>query len=540
MLFRNWSIGVRLSAGFAALGIITLLLGAMSLMQMRQMNESAEEVQQNWMPSVVAISNISEAAYQIRLHTLRSLLSGDAVQVREASKNIQAARDYLEDSKKTYVSLISTDAERNAYQQVLSAESAYGDGQKQVESLMAQGDLPAAMVAQVRLLPLADALQARLDALTAAAQNGAQEAVRVSEQAYHEAWRVVVLLGLLGAGLTVMLALLLTRSIVTPLSTAVLAARGIAAGQLNAEISVTGKDEAAELLGALGDMQQHLRGTIRLIADSSTQLASAAEELHGVTDNATQALHRQTQELEQAATAVNEMTVASEEVAQNASNTSEASRQSDETARQGLHQVEATVKAITELSSNVTVNATATQTLASSVREIGQVLDVIRSIADQTNLLALNAAIEAARAGEQGRGFAVVADEVRALARRTQESTESIEVMIEAIEQAATRTVNAMQGSMENARATQHTAEETGEVLVQITEAVSGINERNLLIASAAQEQAYAAREVDRNLVNIRDLALQSAAGADQASASSQALSRLAVELKRQVGRFVL
>ena len=176
--------------------------------------------------------------------------------------------------------------------------------------------------------------------------------------------------------------------------------------------------------------------------------------------------------------------------------------------------------------------------MAEQSQEIGKVLDVIRAIAEQTNLLALNAAIEAARAGESGRGFAVVADEVRALAHRTQNSTQEIEQMVSGMRTGASQALASMQASNGRARETRELAQSAGTALGEITSGISEMYERNLVIASAAEEQAQVAREVDRNLVNIRDLSVQSATGAHQTSASSHELSRLAADLSRLVGRF--
>lgn len=285
-------------------------------------------------------------------------------------------------------------------------------------------------------------------------------------------------------------------------------------------------------------MQENLRSTIQGISDSSNQLASAAEELNAVTEDSTRGLHQQNHEIEQAATAVNEMTAAVDEVARNAVATSEASRESDATAQQGRQQVIRTVDSINLLAGDVTTTATQVEQLAGQVRDISKVLEVIRSVAEQTNLLALNAAIEAARAGDAGRGFAVVADEVRALAHRTQQSTQEIEQMIADVHQGTDKAVHAMQTSNERARTTLEVARAAGEALDGITAAISQISERNLVIASASEEQAQVAREVDRNLVNIRDLSLQSSAGANQTSAASQELSRLAIDLNNLVARF--
>ncbi|WP_432213761.1 methyl-accepting chemotaxis protein [Pseudomonas graminis] len=285
-------------------------------------------------------------------------------------------------------------------------------------------------------------------------------------------------------------------------------------------------------------MQSKLRDTLQRISGSATQLASAAEELNAVTDESALGLSKQNDEIEQAATAVNQMTSAVEEVARNAVSTSEASKNATKSASDGRDLVQETVTAIERMSTDVQSTSTLIGNLADESRDIGKVLDVIRGLADQTNLLALNAAIEAARAGEAGRGFAVVADEVRALAHRTQQSTSEIERMIGSIQGGTEQAVNSMRSSTERAESTLNIAKGAGLALDTINSAVVEINERNLVIASAAEEQAQVAREVDRNLVNIRDLSTQSATGANQTSAASNELSRLAVDLNGMVARF--
>ncbi|WP_408003688.1 methyl-accepting chemotaxis protein [Pseudomonas asplenii] len=287
-------------------------------------------------------------------------------------------------------------------------------------------------------------------------------------------------------------------------------------------------------------MQGGLKGTIQQIASAADQLSSAAEELNAVTEESGRGLTRQNDEIRLAATAVTEMSAAVEEVARNATSTSEASRNTSTEAASGRDQAREAVKAITSVNNEIGQSTVIVDELAGSVRDIAKVLDVIRGIAEQTNLLALNAAIEAARAGEQGRGFAVVADEVRALAARTQASTGEIEAMIASVQSRADDAVKAMGNSRSLASSTQELAQATGESLERIARSIAEINDRNLLIATASEEQANVAREVDRNLVNIQDLSTQTAAGANQTSASSQELSRLAISFNNLVTTFKL
>ncbi|WP_425540437.1 methyl-accepting chemotaxis protein [Pseudomonas fluorescens] len=287
-------------------------------------------------------------------------------------------------------------------------------------------------------------------------------------------------------------------------------------------------------------MQANLRGTLQLIRQSAGQMAASATDLNGITDQSSRSLQKQTAEIEQAATAVNEMTSAADEVARNAVSTSESTRVSNETAREGQHRVGETVSAIQALSTNIGETSTLVQNLAEQSRDIGKVLDVIRSIAEQTNLLALNAAIEAARAGESGRGFAVVADEVRALAHRTQQSTLEIDQMVTAMRTGSDHALTSMQSSTQRATDTLALAEGAGGALSQITDSIDQIHQRNLVIASAAEEQAQVAKEVDRNIVNIRDLSAQSSSGAGQINGSSRELAQLAASLNEAVARFRL
>ncbi len=540
MWFRQIRIGLRSTLAFSSLGLLLIVLGLISLYQMNQMDGHSDEVNDNWLPSIMTVNDMSAASSRIRAMTLRyALVEGSARDSTLASLE-KAERD-LETSERLYESLISSKEERALYETYKSAKALYMEQSGLTVSLSRSGDLEATrkLVAQ-KLGDYAENVARALDELTRVNDEGAKRAAAASDTAFNDSMKMVIFIMLVAVLLTAALAMTFTRSLVLPLAQAVEQARVVASGDLTRHVEIVGKDEPAQLLSALQDMQVSLRGTIQHIADSANQLASASEQLHSVTEDSTRGLHQQNAEIEQAATAVNEMTSAVEEVARNAVSTSEASRQADQTSRNGREQVGQTVSSIVRLAEDVTQTSGGVEHLANHVRDISQVLSVIRAIAEQTNLLALNAAIEAARAGEQGRGFAVVADEVRALAHRTQQSTQEIEQMIAAIDQGTSQAVAAMRTSCERVDFTLEVARAAGMALDEIAQSISAINERNLVIASASEEQANVAREVDRNLLNIRDLSQQSSAGADQTSAASQELSRLAVDLNGVVQRFQL
>lgn len=539
MNLRNLNIAPRASLGFGLVAVLVLLLGSFSLQQMGEMRKQSQQINENWLPSILSLGEINQQVLRLRALTMRLVIISDEAMMRTSLANAEELRKSLTESESTYQKLISNAEEETVYERFRQAEKAYLEEQEKVIAAVRQSDLDsAAALFNGPINGYADTMAKALVELLELNRTGASAATHLADEIFASARLWVVVMIVLALCLTVALALLLTRSIVSPLTEAVRVAETVASGNLTQPIDVLGSDEPARLLGALKSMQQSLRSTIQNISDSSTQLASASEELSAVTEDSTRGLHQQNNEIEQAATAVNQMTSAVEEVARNAVSTSEASSESNRTAQHGREQVRQTVDSITSLADDVTHTAAEVEQLAGQVRDISKVLDVIRSIAEQTNLLALNAAIEAARAGEAGRGFAVVADEVRALAHRTQQSTQEIEQMVSGIQQGTDKAVNAMQTSNSRARSTLDVAKAAGQALEEITAAISQINERNLVIASASEEQAQVAREVDRNLVNIRDLSMQSSAGANQTSAASQELSRLAVDLNTLVARF--
>ena len=312
----------------------------------------------------------------------------------------------------------------------------------------------------------------------------------------------------------------------------------IADGDFTRKAKLNGQDEFAWMAERCNTVSGSLAKTMRVLLTDSEELANAADKLSKLTDQARRRVSSQNQQTEQVASAMTEMSATVHQVAQNASRAAEAAQDADSQAKSGMAVVKNTIQSIETLAGEVERTADAINKLKEDSVSIGAVLDVIRGIAEQTNLLALNAAIEAARAGEQGRGFAVVADEVRTLASRTQQSTQEIQGMIERLQSGANQAVSAMQQGKSAARTSVDQAINAGQSLETINRFIDTIKDMNTQIATAAEEQSYTAEEINRNVVAISGISHETAEGAEQTATASSQLARLASHLQDQIERF--
>jgi methyl-accepting chemotaxis protein len=309
-------------------------------------------------------------------------------------------------------------------------------------------------------------------------------------------------------------------------------------GDLTYKINIPGKDEFAWMCWEYSQGRKGFSSLVKEILGSAGQLAAAAEELSAITEQSNSGVLRQQGEIDQVATAMNEMSATVSEVSNNAANAANEAQEADDSAKDGWQVVNTTIETINNLASEVERTSEVIENLKGDSISIGTVLDVIRDIAEQTNLLALNAAIEAARAGEQGRGFAVVADEVRTLASRTQQSTCEINNMIERLQNGANQAVSVMEMGRSKAEESVEQAAKAGKALQSITSVVDNIKSMNMQIASAAEEQSSTAEEINRNIVNISEVAQDTADGSQQTASASDQLAKLASSLQTQVGKF--
>ncbi|MBD1550714.1 methyl-accepting chemotaxis protein [Pseudomonas sp. C2L11] len=331
---------------------------------------------------------------------------------------------------------------------------------------------------------------------------------------------------------------LITRGVVRPLRQVIDRARAIAQGDLTSAGAVTRRDEIGQLMGAMQEMSTALGQIVSGLQAGIVQLAGNAESLSTVAEQTHREVNVAQAETEQVATAMHQMAATVQDVARSAEQAAQAAEGADGRVASGQQVLRQSLLRIDKLARSADSASLGIQSLSAEIQNIGQVLGVIKSVADQTNLLALNAAIEAARAGEQGRGFAVVADEVRALARRTQQSTEEIERLVATLRQAATASVQQIEGSGELVRQAVEDAKQTENALGSIAEAVSTIQQMNQQIAAAAQEQSSVAEEINRSVTSIRASAGQSAQAMDGNLAASVQLAQLGTDLKGVVGRF--
>ena len=468
--------------------------------------------------SVVDVSKLlQQARYQVRGYTYSGKADAEQPALGAIENALKSLESLLSALPEQYSASLQQATEslkvyRAAVQQFRDSQTATAAALKRMS---AQGDL-------------------LLDASTKLTTS--QTLVRDADAAH--AKNMLVLATILALVISLFAAWLITRQIVVPLNQTLKVAERVAAGDLTHNLLSTRQDELGQLQRAMQSMTVGLRELIGGISDGVTQIASAAEELSAVTEQTSAGVNSQKVETDQVATAMNEMTATVQEVARNAEEASEAAAAADQQAREGDRVVGEAIAQIERLALEVGNSTEAMGHLKRESDKIGSVLDVIKSVAQQTNLLALNAAIEAARAGEAGRGFAVVADEVRSLAQRTQKSTEEIEELIVGLQSGTQQVATIMDNSRSLTDSSVELTRRAGGSLESITRTVSAIQSMNQQIAAAAEQQSAVAEEINRSVLNVRDVSEQTSAASEETAASSVELARLGTHLQMLVGRF--
>ena len=513
---RNIRVGAKLALGFGlVLGLVLLLViaGWHALSTLTERGGKIED-----------IVKVGEYTRELRIERMRA---GNSTQV-EALQPIRKVLEQLAAHLQSVQGHFVTPNDKK-----LLAEQV--DAVKEYTQILSQLGQPS-----IDTKPLYDRLIQLGDRLLITSQEliDGQNAKRDADSAFAKS--LLIGLGILALIIGVLTAWAITRQIVNPLRQTLDAMSRVALGDLSHDVTIDRRDELGQLQTRLQQMTVALRELIGGIRHSVVQMASAAEQLSAVTEQTSAGVNSQKMETDHVATAMNQMNATVQDVARNAEEAYRAATVADQQATQGEQVVGEAIERIERLAEEVGGSAKAVLHLKGQSDKIGGVLDVIKAVAQQTNLLALNAAIEAARAGEAGRGFAVVADEVRNLARRTQQSTEEIESLIVGIQSSTEAVSLSMDTSLGMSQSSVEFTRLAVDSLENITRTVSTIQAMNQQIATAAEQQSAVTEEINRSVINVRDISDQTASASEETAASSIELARLGHELEGLVGRFTV
>ncbi len=548
---NTMTIGKKLTVGFAVLGLMMAFIGGFSLFEFSKMNRAAIGFTDSILPTVVRTSTLGETINALRRYELDVFLVADDAQQRaryrnESEKSLQeAARQIVAHDGTIWA---EDREERRAFDIVKADWERYVALHQRIRQMQDSGQM-----AEAQHLFMGEGVT-----LYTNLTKSVGELIRINHgysvgsraevvDAFDSAKLSVTLALVIGLALVVALSVVLTRQIRDPLIMLARQAQCIASGDLGrGELQewVRGnrfnRDELGQLGSAIDRMQGALAELVSEISGSVSQLSSAVEEVSAISEQSAKGMASQQGEVSQVATAMNEMQSTVNEVARNTTDAMGAAKQASRTSTQGNQVVRSAIGSIEQVSRQIEQAGSVVQQLETDSASISMVLDVIRGIAEQTNLLALNAAIEAARAGEQGRGFAVVADEVRSLAQRTQASTAEISKMIEVLQERTAEAGSAMQLSRQQMQESVELAREAGSSIDSINGAVTQITDMNTLIATATEQQNAVTEELNRSIVKIHTAADENAQGAQQTAQACVELSKLANTLHHMTLRFTL
>ncbi|HHQ4763872.1 TPA: methyl-accepting chemotaxis protein [Aeromonas veronii] len=542
MFYKNLSIGKKIAVVFAVIAAVNVLFGVFLSSELRGVRDRVLNFTDSTLPSVLSVETLLYDVSYVRRAQFALLMVNDAADLQARRSRIQQNIQKVDNAFHAYEATVGADHERQVFNQAKQQWLSYQRTVNEFDQLLVQGQQEQAKAQLFASNAVFGSLERAVNALIDVNLGFVKE----NRSSLLGSVRMVTTFAMVSIGallvFMVVMTWFLTRQICLPLQAVVAQANAIAAGDLTHQLERQhiGRDELGMLAKASLKMQDNLRGLIEEVVAAVTQLGAAIDEVSAVSEQSAKGIQSQQQEISLVATAMTQMKATVADVAGNTEHTSESASAANTLARKGNQDVQRSLVAITRVAEEIEQAGTLVAELERESAQINVVVDVIRSIADQTNLLALNAAIEAARAGEQGRGFAVVADEVRTLAGRTQASTGEIVAIIETLQSRANQAKEVTGLSCDMIRQCVTQSEQTGIGIQQIEEAVAQIADMAIQIASACGEQDAVSDELGRNVERINESANEVAQGADHTARACLELSQLAVGLKQTIGRFRL
>ncbi|WP_368169375.1 methyl-accepting chemotaxis protein [Aeromonas sp. R4-3] len=542
MSYKNLSIGKKIAVVFAVIAAINVIFGLFLASELRGVRDRVLNFTDSTLPSVISVETLLYDVSYVRRAQFALLMVEDAADQQARRGRIQESVAKVERALSTYEATVGAEHERQVFNRAKQQWLHYLSAVNRVDSLLVQGLKEQARDALFQSNGSYTELEQGVNALVEVNLGFVQE----NRGSLLGSVNMVTTFATVSIGALLLfmgvMTWFLTRQICLPLQAVVAQANAIAQGNLTHRLDRQhiGQDELGMLASASLKMQDNLRALIEEVVAAVTQLGAAIEEVSAVSEQSAQGIQSQQQEISLVATAMAQMKATVADVAGNTEVASESASSANALARRGNQDVQGALVAITRVAEEMEQAGTLVAELERESAQINLVVDVIRGIADQTNLLALNAAIEAARAGEQGRGFAVVADEVRTLAGRTQASTGEIVAIIETLQARANQAKAVTSQSCEMIRQCVSQSEQTSSGIQQIEEAVGQIADMAIQIASACGEQDAVSDELGRNVERINESSNEVATGADHTARACLELSQLAASLRQTIGRFRL
>lgn len=537
----NLKVGVRLGGAFFLIIVIMLIVGGIAISKLNSLDHEISSLVTDKYPKVIMLEDIKNHLSIIARGLRNALLVDSPEEAGKELKRVTDARDAIGKIFGELEKIVQSESGKATLKTVTDARTAYVQAYSVVIKLVESGDKEKARTEL--LTNVRKAQSAYFEALDKMIEHQTKEVERVGKEAHHNAAQsklIISALLLIATVLAVVLSVLIIRSITKPVAELVIANEKLAGGDLTVSIFTRGQDEIGQLADSSRRMVENLRELISRVADTSGQIASASNQLRSTAEQIATAAEEVASQTSTVATASEEMAATSGDIAQNCSMAAESSRQSSESASHGGAVVQDTIAGMVKIAERVKNSAQTVENLGARSEQIGQIIGTIEDIADQTNLLALNAAIEAARAGEQGRGFAVVADEVRALAERTSRATREIGEMIKGIQSETKAAVRVMEEGVSEVEKGAMSSEQSGKALDLILQQIGEVSMQINQIATAAEEQTATTSEITMNVQQVTEVVHQTARGANETAAAAAQLNNNAEELQQLVRRFKL